>query len=37
MVEALTGIKVGELLIKEGARSVKEGQSVQILNTESDE
>mgnify|MGYP001826116806 CR=1 FL=1 len=37
MVEALTGIKVGDLLIKEGARSVKEGQSVQILNTESDE
>lgn len=37
MVEALTGIEVGDLLIKEGARSVKEGQSVQILNTESDE
>lgn len=37
MVEVLSGIKDGDLLIKEGARSVKEGQSVQILNTESDE
>ena len=37
MVEALTGINDGDLLIKEGARTVKEGQNVQILNTESDE
>ena len=27
----------GDLLIKEGARTVKEGQNVQILNTEGDE
>lgn len=32
MVEALSGINAGDLLIKEGARSVKEGQNVQILN-----
>ncbi|QCX01670.1 efflux RND transporter periplasmic adaptor subunit [Aggregatimonas sangjinii] len=32
MVEALTGISDGDLLIKEGARTVKEGQKVQILN-----
>ena len=37
MVEALSGINDGDLLIKEGARTVKEGQNVQILNTESDE
>ncbi len=37
LVEALTGINDGDLLIKEGARTVKEGQNVQILNTESDE
>jgi len=32
LVEALSGIKEGDLLIKEGARTVKEGQNVQILN-----
>jgi RND family efflux transporter MFP subunit len=37
MVEALSGINEGDLLIKEGARTVKEGQNVQILNTESNE
>ncbi len=37
LVEALSGIQDGDLLIKEGARTVKEGQNVQILNTESDE
>ena len=33
MVEVLSGITAGDLLIKEGARSVKDGQSVQILNS----
>lgn len=37
LVEALSGITEGDLLIKEGARTVKEGQNVQILNTETDE
>ncbi len=37
LVEALSGINDGDLLIKEGARTVKEGQNVQILNTESNE
>jgi len=37
LVEVLSGINDGDLLIKEGARTVKEGQNVQILNTESDE
>ena len=37
LVEALSGIQDGDLLIKEGARTVKEGQNVQILNTKSDE
>lgn len=32
MVEVLSGIEDGDLLIKEGARTVKEGQNVQILN-----
>ncbi|MGB3150874.1 MAG: efflux RND transporter periplasmic adaptor subunit [Maribacter sp.] len=32
MVEAISGINDGDLLIKEGARTVKEGQKVQILN-----
>ncbi len=31
-VEVLSGIEPGDLLIKEGARSVKDGQTVQILN-----
>ncbi|MEX0273771.1 MAG: efflux RND transporter periplasmic adaptor subunit [Flavobacteriaceae bacterium] len=30
-VEVLTGIKAGDLLIKEGARSVKDGQGVEIM------
>ena len=37
MVEVLSGINDGDLLIKEGARTVKEGQNVQILNSEIDE
>jgi len=37
MVEVLSGVKSGDVLIKEGARTVKEGQNVQILNTGSDE
>ena len=37
MVEVLSGVESGELLIKEGARTVKDGQNVQILNTENDE
>lgn len=37
LVEALSGINDGDLLIKEGARTVKEGQNIQILNKESDE
>lgn len=37
LVEVLSGVKSGDLLIKEGARTVKEGQNVQILNTKSDE
>jgi len=32
LVEILSGINAGDLLIKEGARTVKEGQNVQILN-----
>ena len=32
MVEVLTGIESGNELIKEGARSVKDGQNVQILH-----
>jgi len=37
LVEALSGVNDGDLLIKEGARTVKEGQNVQILNSENDE
>lgn len=37
IVEVLSGIKVGDLLVKEGARNVKDGQNVQILNNTSDE
>jgi membrane fusion protein (multidrug efflux system) len=33
MVEVLSGISEGNLLIKEGARSVKDGQNVQILSS----
>lgn len=33
MVEVLSGITEGDLLIKEGARSVKDGQNVQILSS----
>jgi len=32
-VEVISGISAGDLLIKEGARSVKDGQSVQILES----
>jgi len=32
VVEVLTGINAGDLLIKEGARNVKNGQNVEILN-----
>lgn len=32
LVEILSGIKDGDQLVKEGARSVKDGQNVQILN-----
>ncbi len=32
MVEVLSGVAEGELLIQEGARSIKEGQNVKILN-----
>ncbi|WP_422082533.1 efflux RND transporter periplasmic adaptor subunit [Ulvibacterium sp.] len=32
MVEVLSGVAEGELLIEEGARSIKEGQNVKILN-----
>ena len=31
-IEAVSGISEGDVLIKEGARTVKEGQNVQILN-----
>ena len=34
MVEVLSGITAGDLLIKEGARSVKDGQNVQLLSSE---
>ncbi|MGB5370934.1 MAG: efflux RND transporter periplasmic adaptor subunit, partial [Flavobacteriaceae bacterium] len=37
MVEILTGIADGDLLVKEGARIVKEGQHVKIVNDQSDE
>lgn len=37
IVEILSGIKVGDLLVEEGARNVKDGQNVQILNSKSDE
>jgi RND family efflux transporter MFP subunit len=33
MVEVLSGITEGDLLIKEGARSVKDGQNVQVLSS----
>lgn len=32
MVEVLSGVSDGDQLVKEGARSVKDGQNVQILN-----
>lgn len=37
IVEVLSGISDGDELIKEGARSVKDGQNVQILNSDTDE
>lgn len=36
-VEILEGVKDGDTIINEGARSVKDGQFVQILNVESNE
>jgi len=33
MVEVLSGVADGDQLVKEGARSVKDGQSVQVLNS----
>lgn len=33
LVEVLTGIESGDILIKEGARTVKDGQNVQFLNS----
>ncbi len=37
MVEVLSGVNQGDLLINEGARTVKDGQNVKILNSSSDE
>ncbi|NHF60406.1 efflux RND transporter periplasmic adaptor subunit [Flavobacteriaceae bacterium TP-CH-4] len=37
MVEVLSGVSNGDLLVKEGARSVKDGQIVEILNEKTDE
>lgn len=37
LVEVLSGVTEGDLLIKEGARTVKEGQNIQILNSSTDE
>lgn len=37
LVEVLSGVTEGDLLIKEGARTVKEGQNVQIKNSSTDE
>ncbi|WP_276168441.1 efflux RND transporter periplasmic adaptor subunit [Zobellia alginiliquefaciens] len=36
-IEVLSGINDGDHIIEEGARSVKDGQKVQILNNETDE
>lgn len=37
LIEVISGVTEGDILIKEGARTVKEGQNVQILNAESDD
>ncbi len=37
MVEVLSGISDGDQLVKEGARSVKDGQNVEILKNQTDE
>jgi RND family efflux transporter MFP subunit len=37
MVEVLLGISDGDQLVKEGARSVKDGQNVEILKNQADE
>ncbi|MDT0620714.1 efflux RND transporter periplasmic adaptor subunit [Croceitalea vernalis] len=37
MVEVLSGVNSGDLLIDEGARTVKDGQNVKILNLGTDE
>ena len=34
MVEILSGVSDGDQLVKEGARSVKDGQNVQVLSVE---
>lgn len=31
-IEVLEGLKDGDLIIEDGARSVKEGQTVKIMN-----
>jgi len=36
-VEILQGLKSNDIVINEGARNVKDGQSVRILNVESNE
>lgn len=37
MVEVLSGVSDGDQLVKEGARSVKDGQNVEILKNKTDE
>lgn len=37
MVEVLSGVSDGDQLVKEGARSVKDGQNVEILKNQTDE
>jgi len=37
MVEVLSGVSDGDLLVKEGARSVKDGQNVEILKNQTNE
>ncbi len=37
VIEVLSGIENGNEIVKEGARTVKDGQSVQILNDQTDE
>ena len=37
LVEVLSGVSDGDELVEEGARSVKDGQNVEILNNQTDE